>query len=531
VDVGYRLGVEVGSESTVWAIASVEQGGRRLLHVGRVPTVVAPGADRLVAGAEVATAAPGAVSGFGGRVGDTEPIMVAGVPYGVESLVGAVLASVGRTAVAAGGAVPGFDYVVIAHADGLDAYRVGLWREAARVAGVPVASTATVDAAFARATLEAHGASVGVGDEVAAGAALARVSSDTDPMPAAGVGVAEVVAGAGAAGVVAGGALLWTGSAGAGGAIASAAAPLVGPAGVPLSAAGPAGTPLSAPGPAGAPLAPAGPAGTPLPPAGPAGTPLPPAGPAGTPLTATGPAGTPLAPVDVSATTAKTSKGLGKLFAGSKGAVIVGTIAVVAVGTVAVVVATHKSPSKQSVAPAPSTTVSAVSTTTGPIRTVTTVAVATSVPTSTTSVTATGATFDVTPMLGSWIDCEPYLAGDGASSGTWTLTSPGPGLIDMLDQGFDYKNTTCSGASPAQISGTVHFKVTGTVSAGGVTGFTVEMAAKPECTDVMGGQACAISIGSMSANYQMIGVDGAGLLRWGSPPSTWAPVLKGMAKK
>jgi len=524
--VGLRVGVEVGAESTVWAIASVDESGRRLLHVGRVPTVVAPAAAGLLAGAEVAVGTQGAVSGFAVRMGEAEPVMVAGVPYGVESLVGAVLSSVGRTASAAGAAAAGFEFVVVAHADGLDAYRVGLWREAARVAGVPVPITATVDASFARATLAAHGASVNAGDEVAAGAALARVSSDTDPMPAAGVGVVEVAAGAGGAGAVAAGALLWAGGGGAGTAIASAAAPVVGPAGAALTTAGPAGAPLPTAGPAGTPLAPAG---TPLAPAGPAGTPLPTAGPAGTSLPTAGPAGTPLSPPDVSATSAKASKGLGKLFSGAKGAVIAGTVAVVAIGTVAVVVATRKDSPKPAAAPT-TTLVVSPTTTAGGGAAVTTVAPGTTQPGATSTSTGAGATFDVSPMLGKWIICEPYLAGDGASSGNYTITSPGPGLLDLLNQGFDYKDTTCTTPTPPQITGTVHFKVTGTVNAGGINGFTVEMIGKPDCTDVMGGQACAMSIGAMGSAYQMIGVDGDGLLRWGAPPANWAPVPKGLKK-
>ncbi len=292
----YRLGIDVGERVSDWVALGRERGVDSPLASGTVDSVAALIDGVVLAGSQVASAdrASGYVAtGFARRLGDAEPIMVGGTPFGAESLVGHLVASIVSDARAMLGSEPGA--VVLVHDDDLDDYRRSLWAEAGRLAGIPLAQLTLLPRTEAVARSAAAGAG---GVNAAAGAAKLGWERHPDlpgPDPSSTLGAAAAGAGAAAAG----GGILAATVLGGGEAIAAAPAsvagvgpvgsPLSGPVGGPLSApAGPTGTPLSPPtGPAGSPLSPpAGPTGSPLsPPAGPTGTPLsPPAGPTGTPL-------------------------------------------------------------------------------------------------------------------------------------------------------------------------------------------------------------------------------------------------------
>ncbi len=281
----YRLGIDVGGHATNWVAFGQE--GDNPLASGTVDSVVALIDGELRAGSHVAVADPARVdtvtTDFAQRLGDVEPMMVGGTPYGAESLVGHLVASVVIDARSKLGSEPGA--VVLVHDDDLDDYRRSLWAEAGRLAGIPLTQLTLLS------RTEALGQAVaaeGGGASAAAGAAKIGWERHPDlPGPASGLAGGSLGAAAGAGAAVAGGGILAATVLGGGEAIAAgpaiAAAP--GATGSPLS--GPVGSPLSAP---------AGPTGTPLPaPAGPTGTPLSsPAGPTGSPLSA-GPTGTPIA--------------------------------------------------------------------------------------------------------------------------------------------------------------------------------------------------------------------------------------------
>ena len=305
----YTLGIDVGSVDTVWAVDRRDRGSEPVLDGGAVPSVVAVAGGQLVAGAEVAGANPADVEhltgDFVGRLGEAEPLMVGGTPYGIESLIGHLLSSIVSGVREQFGSDPGV--VALVHDDGLDGYRTGLLTESARLAGIPVADVELVPRSEAQAAFGGVEETVPGGLGSAAGAARIGWIRRPDavlPAAAAAGGISLGVA-AGAAAVVAGGAVLGAtvlgGEAVAAGPVAGGVAGL-GPTGSPLTmpTAGPAGSPLATPtaGPTGGPLTtPAGPTGTPIStPAGPTGTPIStPAGPTGTPIsTLAGPTGTPL---------------------------------------------------------------------------------------------------------------------------------------------------------------------------------------------------------------------------------------------
>ncbi len=308
----YRLGIDVGGHSTDWVAFGRESGVEAPLASGTVDSVVALIDGELRAGSQVATADPAGVAhvttDFAQHLGDAEPMMVGGTPYGAESLLGHLVASIVSDARAKLGSEPGA--VVLVHDDDLDDYHRSLWAEAGRLAGVPLVGLTLLS------RTEALGQSVAAeGGGAAAAAGGAKIGwarhPDLPGVGSSGLAGGTIAAAAGTGAVVAGGGILGATVLG-GEAVAAAAgpaavaglgpvgSPLSAPAGSPLSApAGPGGTPLSAPaGPGGTPLsAPAGPGGTPLSaPAGPTGSPLSaPAGPGGTPLSApAGPGGTPL---------------------------------------------------------------------------------------------------------------------------------------------------------------------------------------------------------------------------------------------
>lgn len=293
----YRIGIEVGAANTTWATVSRTRGGAEQVDGGTVESIAGVVDGELVVGADIADPAllQDVARSFVDRLGASEAIVLGGTPYGVETLIGRLIASVVRTATDRLGEAPGA--VVIVHDDSLDEFRVGLLTEAARVAGVPVADVVMVSRGEARAAAPSPRAPTGL--ETVTGAAAVGWIHRPAPAAAAGaagigateVGIAATGAAAGAAATAA------VAATGIGDGVATASAAMAPPA-------GPAGTPLAAPtgaGPAGSPLSPpAGAPGTPLtPPAGPAGTPLtPPAGPTGSALPgpAAGAEGTPLAP-------------------------------------------------------------------------------------------------------------------------------------------------------------------------------------------------------------------------------------------
>ena len=248
---------------------------------GTVDSVVSLIDGELRAGSQVAAAGRAgtkhATTDFAQRLGDAEPIMIGRTPYGVESLIGHLVASVVSDAQAAVGSAPGA--VVLVHDDGLDDYRTGLWAEAGRLAGIPLAELTLLARSEALAAAGASG-----GASAASGAA--KVGWLRHPaLPGAAGSAGSTVAGAAVGGAaVVGGGIVAAGVVGGGQAVAAGPAIAAGPAGSALSApaAGPGGTSLAGPG--GTSLA--GPGGTSL--AGPGGTSL--AGPGGTPLS--GPVGT-----------------------------------------------------------------------------------------------------------------------------------------------------------------------------------------------------------------------------------------------
>ena len=277
----YRLGIDVGERVSDWVALGQERGVDSPLASGTVDSVAALIDGVVLAGSQVASADRSSVhhvaTGFARRLGDAEPIMVGGTPYGAESLVGHLVASIVSDARSKLGSDPGA--VVLVHDDDLDDYRRSLWAEAGRLAGIPLAQLTLLS----RTEALAQSVAAGVGGlNAAAGAAKvgwARHPGLPGPESTSALGAAAAGAGVAAAG----GGILAATVLGGGEAIAAAPAGVagLGPVGSPL--AGPAGSPLSPP---------AGPTGTPLsPPAGPSG-------PAGSPLSAPpGPTGTPLGTV------------------------------------------------------------------------------------------------------------------------------------------------------------------------------------------------------------------------------------------
>ncbi len=199
----YRLGCDLGVDTTTWSRVPVGVDPTSSA-VGSVPSVVAVGTDgelRVVgpdsaADAEVTTR-------FVDALGASEPVMVGGTPYGVEALVGCVLAEVVAVNVAQTGAVPA--KFALVHDDDLDPYRRSLLTEAARSAGISVEQFVLVRRSDADAADD---------DDAAAGAAA--VAAASLPPVVGGAGGASDVAAAG--GVAAGGVAGAAGAAGVAGA-------------------------------------------------------------------------------------------------------------------------------------------------------------------------------------------------------------------------------------------------------------------------------------------------------------------------
>ncbi len=133
----YRLGIDVRDHSTDWVALGQKRGVESQLASGTVDSAVALVDGELRAGSQVPAGVP-VTTDFAQHLGDAKPVMVEGTPYGVESLIGHLVASVVTDARAKVGSDPGA--VVFVHDDDLDNYRLGLWAEAGRLAGIPLAS-------------------------------------------------------------------------------------------------------------------------------------------------------------------------------------------------------------------------------------------------------------------------------------------------------------------------------------------------------------------------------------------------------
>ena len=268
---------------------------------------------------------------------------------------------------------------------------------------------------------------------------------------------------AGATGLAAGGAV-GLGAELAEGGVASAAGPAVGPAGTPLSGAGPSGasmgptgSPLGTAGPTGAPLGGAGPTGTPLGSAGPTGAPLSGAGnagPVGTPLGGPGPAGTPLDVADPAGACAPVPKPRPRWI---PAAVVGGVAAVVAVVGVVVLAQGDDDPPENGVAGA--TTVAAG---VGAVTTGASVEPSGSNEPASPTTEAVAAEFDTSPFIGEWQqECEPFIAGDGASTGRYAFEPAGPNQLELTISGIDFLTVECAGEGETIITNTATLTIVG----------------------------------------------------------------------
>jgi hypothetical protein len=368
--------------------------------------------------------------GFVDALGGSEPIMVGATPYGPEALVSAVFSGVIAAGASGSEVLP--DAFAIVHDDDLDPFRASLLTEAARLAGIPAERIRLVTRTAARAAAVERN-----GDDPAGAAlvALAEIPDDDDSGGGAAIAAAGGLAAGGAVGL---GVHLAEGG------TAAAAAPAAGPAGVPL--AGPSGATV---GPTGTPLGSAGPTGTPLGSAGPTGTPLGGAGPAGTPLDTAGPAGTPLDTAGAPSVAGAAPKPRPRWL---PAAAVGGAVAVVAVVGVVVLAQGDDEPPEGAAA---TTTVVAVA---EPVATdapqVTAIDPTTPVTepvAATTEVPTTG--FDTSAFLGEWQQqCEPFLPGDGASTGRYLIEPAGPDQLALTISGIDFPTVECVGEGEVTIT-------------------------------------------------------------------------------
>jgi molecular chaperone DnaK len=137
---GSRLGVDLG---TTWTAAALrtDNGVEAITlgtHTVAMPSVLAVEGDSVVAGEAAArrlandpTAGAREVKR---RLGDEHQIILAGTPYGAETLTGHLLKAVIETATSLNGTPP--DEVVLTHPANWGEYKLDLLREAARVAGL-----------------------------------------------------------------------------------------------------------------------------------------------------------------------------------------------------------------------------------------------------------------------------------------------------------------------------------------------------------------------------------------------------------
>lgn len=172
---GYQLGIDLGTTYTAAAVAV--DGRVEPLALGTrsavLPTVVFARPDRDGADGELLVGEAAETRGvteparlareFKRRLGDPAPLVLGGVPYPAEALMGAVLAHVHRVATERMGGEP--DHVVITHPATYSSYRIDLLRDAARRAGFATAEFLTEPQAAAT-----HYASLGrvtTGDVIA----------------------------------------------------------------------------------------------------------------------------------------------------------------------------------------------------------------------------------------------------------------------------------------------------------------------------------------------------------------------------
>lgn len=235
--------------------------------------------------------------------------------------------------------------------------------------------------------------------------------------------------------------------------------------------------------------------------AGPSGTPLagPAAGPTGTPLApAAGPIGAPLG-----VNGAKRSIGLG----GRAGWIAGGAAAVAALVVVVAVVLGGGDDSAGSGTDADAAAVttaadiddsaSATPTSVGATDAPSPVTDASAPATVAEAVTTVVAGYDFSAVAGDWVGvCEPFGGNTGASNNTFTLTPTGPDSIDLVIEGFDYSTSDCTGAGTSLITVTYALTAVGTTTIDGVT---------------------VVKVVDSSGQPEVIGVDGSGQLRFGSP--------------
>src|SRR6478735_6006143 len=151
---GYRLGIDVGTTFT--AAAVLVDGHAQMLGLGnralQVPTVLffRPDGEVLVGEAAEARAAlePGQVAReFKRRLGDPVPILVAGSPQSPQSLMARMLSWVVASATTSQGGPP--DEITVTHPANWGGYKLDLFTQALRLAGLEGASTRTEPAAAA----------------------------------------------------------------------------------------------------------------------------------------------------------------------------------------------------------------------------------------------------------------------------------------------------------------------------------------------------------------------------------------------
>ena len=137
---GYTLGVDLG---TTWTAAAIRRGAcTEVLPLGSntaaMPSVVALDGNDVIAGEraerQVLADPSSGIREAKRRLGDTAPMVMAGQPYGAEALMGHLLRHVVAVATARTGAGP--DAVVLTHPATWGDYKLDLFREAGRLAGV-----------------------------------------------------------------------------------------------------------------------------------------------------------------------------------------------------------------------------------------------------------------------------------------------------------------------------------------------------------------------------------------------------------
>ncbi len=142
---GYTLGVDLG---TTYSAAAIMRGSAVEACVlgtiaAQIPSVVVHREDGEILTGEAAERRAGseptrAAREFKRRLGDPVPIIVGGTPYGAEALMAEMLAAIVHQVTDREGAPP--TTVVLTHPANYTEYKRGLLREAARLAGLDLAS-------------------------------------------------------------------------------------------------------------------------------------------------------------------------------------------------------------------------------------------------------------------------------------------------------------------------------------------------------------------------------------------------------